>query len=196
MAGDVWMIRIMVVLAMFAGAMVYFMFVKRRYQMQAKSSLLCLFRNRAGRWRWELFKIIDGMVELPPKKQGDSGKTFTVDSESAPDIDYPVNKWSFLQTTIPCAVFNEENFDPLSNVSGRPVLSPRLLNVIRNEGWSGLGVRYSMEAEKKEKEADVGGKKKGFNMTNVLWIVVVIALVVLAIWGFDQIKELRAASGI
>lgn len=124
----------------------------------------------------------DGLIELEPRKGKRAGKTFAVDSESAPDVDFPINKMSFVQTTIPCAVFNEENWDPLSNISGRPVLPPSLLDIIRHESWSAHGIRYAHEIQEKEEEK-AGKKKRG----KVQWWVWAIAFAILAalIWAYQ-----------
>jgi len=188
-------IRVWAIFAVIFALMVYFVYLKWKYTRDARGNVLALIRNKAGRWRFEKLRIEDGMVELPPKREGEAGKTYTVDSESAPDIDYPINKVSFVQTTIPLVVFNEENFDPISNVSGRPVLPPKLLYIMRHEDWSAHGIRFSHEIQE-----TVGGgpsrKKTTWSMGTIISIVVIVILIGVAVWGYQEIQSLRAAAGV
>lgn len=190
---ELWGIRLVTVLVLVIVFVAYLIYMKWRYQRQAENGVLCLIRNKAGRWRWKLKRLVEGFVDFPPPKDGMSGKTFAVDSDSAPHMDYPPGKWKFLQTTIPCVVLYEETWEPLSNISGRPVMSSRLLHVMRHEFWTGHSVRYSHEVEKKETE---GEKKKGFSMSLVLWIVLGLALVGGCIWMWNENQGLKEAAGI
>ncbi len=154
-------VRIWAVLLVGMAWLGYLIWQKRKNVNIAKGNALVLIRNKAGRWRMEVMPIDDdGLIQLEPRKGKKAGKTFAVDSESAPDIDFPINKMSFVQTTIPLAVFNEENWDPLSNISGRPILPPGLLDIIRHESWSAHGIRFAHEVEEREQEK-AGRKKKG-----------------------------------
>lgn len=186
-------VRIITVLALVIVFVGYLIYMKWRYQRQAEDGVLCLIRNKAGRWRWKLTKLVGGFVDFPPAKDGMPGPTMAVDSDSAPDIDFPPGKWGFLQTTIPCVVLDEESWEPLSNVSGRPVLPSRLLGVMRHEVWTGQSVRYSHEVEKKETE---GEKKKGFTMSTVLWIVLGLAVIGGFVFMWREMQSYKAAAGI
>jgi|GEM_PF-4255343 len=169
-------IRVWAVLLLGMAWLGYLIWQKRKNVQLAKGNCLLLIRNKAGRWRFVLKPIDDdGLIELEPRNGKKAGKTFAVDSESAPDIDFPINKMSFVQTTIPMAVFNEENWDPLSNISGRPVLPPGLIDIIRNESWSQHGIRYSHEIQEREDQKSNPKRK-----SKVSWWVWIIALVLLA----------------
>lgn len=172
-------IRIWAVLLLGIAWLCYLIYQKRKNVQLAKGNCLVLIRNKAGRWRWELMPIDDdGLIELEPRKGKRAGKTFAVDSESAPDIDFPINKMPFVQTTIPLAVFNEENWDPLSNISGRPVLPPGLLDIIRHEAWSAHGIRYGHELQEQIEEREKEAKKR--RKSSAPWWVWAIAFAVLA----------------
>lgn len=184
-------IRIWAVLLIGMAYFGYLMYQKRKNVNLAKGNALVLIRNKAGRWRFELMPINDdGLIELMPRKGKRAGKTFAIDSESAPDIDYPINKMSFTQTTIPMVVINEENWDPLSNISGRPVLSAGLLDVIRHESWSAHGIRLSHEEDEKVKARK---SKSGTPM----WVyVAVVAVVGAFLFGWQYLSKSGDLPGI
>lgn len=183
-------ITVLVLIIVFGGYLIY---AKWRYQRQAENGVLCLIRNKAGRWRWKLSKLVGGFVDFPPTKDGMPGMTMAVNSDSAPTIDFPPGKWRVLQTTIPCVVLDEESWEPLSNVSGRPVLPSRLLAVMRHEVWTGHSVRYAHDVEKRETEET---KKKGFSISTVLWVVLGLALVGGCIWMWNENQSLKEAAGV
>lgn len=191
-----WEVRIITILIAAVAIFVYLVYKKWRYQQEAQGSVLCQIRNRAGRWRFERLPLEEGLLELRRKDRDgrEIVRAFLVDADSAPDVPYPLGKWPIMQTTIPLAVFDEENFEPLSNVSGRPLASSRFLGTLKSEGWTGLAVRQSVV--EMEKQAAEGPKKKKFGMSTMLWIILIVAAVAGLVFLWQYIQELQAAAGM
>ncbi len=186
---QIW--AVLVVGIVFVGYMVY---AKAKYSRQAKGNAQALIRNPAGRWGLKTLPIENGLLRLPPKKEGEAGKTFAVNHESAPDSPYPLNKWSFLQTTIPMAVFDEENWEPLSNVGQRPVLPSGLLDVMKNEGWSGVGIRLAVETEQKQEESGVAVGRK--SNAKVFWIIGAVLVIAALVYLWTKLQAIEPLVGV
>ncbi len=172
----------------------YMVYAKAKYSRQAKNNAQTLIRNSAGRWGLKTLPIVSGLLRLPPKKEGEAGKTFAINHESAPDCLYPLNKWSFLQTTIPMAVFDEENWEPLSNVGQRPVLPSGLLDVMKNESWSDAGIRLAVETGKKQEEVGLTAKKK--SNVAIFWVLGGVAVIAALVYLWTRLQAIEPLLGM
>lgn len=117
------------------------------YGRRTKGRMLYLGVTKVGNPDWKLLQEKDGLLELPAESgKGEKtsgvlgpggGKRYPVAEIASISVGYPLGLFRFLQVPVKMAIFNEWNWEPMSNRGENPLMSPRLLDNILYEAKSG-----------------------------------------------------------
>lgn len=163
---------------------------RQRYAKQADNHVLIQKLPSVGDVEFELTPIeeIGGQSCVRYPRKGDVGKWpihYLSDTSRKP-VRYPINKGHFVQTKIDLLVFLGDDSEPLSNISGIPIVSAQQLGAMIQ------GVTLATDEALRNVRAESGEKlKQGHGL---LWVY--ICMGILAIIGVSTIVIVMSQSGI
>jgi len=134
-----WLVFVIILLMMMWG-------LRWHFGRQTKGCVYYFGITTVGSPNFKLLPEKDGRIELPAAsgkgaKKGvlgpGGGKTFLVSELSAIDVGYPLGLFRFLQVPVKMVIFYEWCWEPISNRSNDPLMSPKLLDNMLYEAKSG-----------------------------------------------------------
>ena len=169
---DMWLIRVVYIFGIIIAIFVWMAFMKRYYAKQVIGRIFAEFITAEGNGYTKLL-ICDGDKIIIPPKGDKPGRQFAVADVATHLVDYPAvpKMFSFIQTKAKKAIFFEECWEPISNRSGKLLLSPRRLYNLLNERFSQIGVEQAREE---------GASKPQSKSYNIPWKIIIILALILA----------------
>lgn len=198
-----YMIQAITALAFCFGFLFYLFYLRSKYQRMSVDHVQCRFITPEGTGYTKLLRVDNGFVDLKykDKKGKEKSKVYRVGELATYMIDFPEG-WvpRFLKTRIKEIIFDENCFEPLSNLNGDPLLSPEILANVVNEKFTEVAVEHSREEaerEKKAKKAMIPGSLYMLLILNMLLIVGGLALLYFKMsdWG-DILQRIAAGLGV
>lgn len=191
---DQILINVAYILGIIIFIFMWLMFLRARYAKLVIGRVLCEFITSEGNGYIKLLKVDEGQLIIPPKgvKQG---RQYPIADIATYTVDYPAvpRFLSIIQTKVKKAVFDEDCWEPLSNRSGKLLLSPKRLYNVVNERFTQVGI------EKSYSESE-GGKiiKNTFSLKpgTMMYIVIGILAIGLIILGIYVMKNFNMLSEV
>ena len=150
---------------------------RQRYAKQSENHVLIFTLPKAGKFRQTLVPVeVKGGISLVriPNSKGEItsySPTHILGEAGGFSVDYPLNKVKFVQTTVTGLIYYEGDSEPLSNVSGRPIISAQLITNL-TDGVS----TASAEAMRKSMEDSAGEKLKKSKGLAFLYFLLIVSI--------------------
>lgn len=175
-------IYVFVILGLFLLGLAYVLYLRDKFQKAVIGHQYCGFRTFTGSYIGALCRV-DGQVVIPPPGLlSDNPKsTKYVVPDKTYNFSYPPHYPSFLQATVPSAVYDEGNPDALSSEGAASKVTANLLDSLSNEN-TGIAMMREMRQYLQSEDILEALKSAGGAKTAIYISLGVLALVGVALY--------------